>query len=354
MTAATGNRNRSTNAVLLSNRPMTGTGGMARKIIKPSTPQTNVVHNAAFYSNLLQTKTSQILEETERLRFEIGDEDSRRALEKKLDDERQQVRALETQLSDHRMAKENERSGTSHDDIRRQIHLLQVRNKRLENEVDEIFLNRKRSEDEISRLQLDGKKMKQEFAVQKLISEIEDIREEGRAEEEKMAHLSQRLEEIKSNCLGKDSSFRTKEEEERLNDLKRNVAQLEEEIQVLGMDEAAARKYLLGKAQQEHELNDMSSRLDNEMKDLVTEQQELRSRLRTLNGGAEVPHLDKMKEIDAFLSNSSDAKAKLEHDRLSLSAAIESLQDQISAAQKLSECPMPSKNEVELMKEVST
>ena len=344
MTAATGNRNRS-NSTVPSNRPITGTGGVARKI-KPFTPQTNVVHNAAFYSNLLQTKTTQILDEMERLRDEIGDEDSRRALEKKLDDVRQQVRVLQTQLSDYSLAKENERSGTSHDDIRRQIHLLQARNKRLEIEVDEIFLTRKRTEDEISRLQLDRKKTNQEFAVQKLISEIENIREEERAEEEKMAHLSQRLGGIKSH--------RTKEEEERLNDLKRNIARIEEEIQLLGMDEAAARKYLLDKAQQEQELNDMSSKLENEMKDLVTEQRELRSRLRALNGGAEVLHFDKMKEIEAFLSNSSDEKAKLENYRLSLTAAIESLQDQISAAQKLSECPMPSKNEVQLMKEVST
>eukprot|EP00986_Skeletonema_menzelii_P014546 scaffold9756_cov139-Skeletonema_menzelii.AAC.5 len=92
LTAATGNRNRSNNTVP-SNRPITGTGGVARKI-KPFTPQTNVVHNAAFYSNLLQTKTTQILDEMERLRDEIGDEDSRRALEKKLDDVRQQVRVL--------------------------------------------------------------------------------------------------------------------------------------------------------------------------------------------------------------------------------------------------------------------
>lgn len=334
MTAATGNRI-STNTVL-SNRPVTG--GMARRKTKPSTLQTNVVQNAAYYGNLLQSKTNQILEEMDRLRNEIGGEDARQAMEKKLEGARQEVKVLETQLWDYQTAKEAERSGVTQDDLQREIHKLQVRNKRLENEVDGIYLTRKRNEDEIARLQSDRGEMNQEFAVQKLISEIENIHEEERAEEEKMVHLSKRLQEINSNL--------PKEEEDRRNDLKRNIAQLEEESHLLGVNNNTASKYLLDKEQQMQELLADTRRMENDMKDLVSEQRELRSQLRTLTGGAEVPRLDKMKEI-------GDAKAKLENDRLSLTAAIESLQEQISAAQKLSECPMPSKNEVELMKEES-
>jgi intraflagellar transport protein 74 len=332
---------------------MTGTGGMARKI-NPSTPQTNnIVYNAAFYSNLLQSKTSQILEEMERLRSEIGEEDIRRALEKQLADTTKDVKDLERQLADYNMAKDKARSGASHEDIRRQTHLLQARNKRLENEVDDIFLTRKKTEDEISRLKLKNKNMNQEFAVQKLIGEIENIREEGRAEEEKMAQLSNRMKEIESTMVGKDPMFGNKEEEKRVVDLKRSIARIEEEIQLLDMDDAAAREYLLDKAQQEQELSDSLSSIQNEIKDLATEQRELRSRLRVLNGGAAAQLLERMEEIDAFLSNSADAKANLENDRISITSAIEALQQEISAAKKLSECPMPSVNEVDLMKEVS-
>ena len=381
MTAATGTRFPTSSNTILSNRPMTGTGGMARKI-KPSTPQTNnIVYNAAFYSNLLQSKTSQILEEMERLRSEIGEEDIRRALEKQLADTTKDVKDLERQLADYNMAKDKARSGASHEDIRRQTHSLQARNKRLENEVDEIFLTRKKTEDEISRLQLKNKNMNQEFAVQKLIGEIENIHEEGRAEEEKMAQLSNRMKEIESTMVGKDPMFGNKEEEKRMGDLKRRIARIEEEIQLLDMDDAAAREFLLDKAKQEQELNDNSyilsvsyhffaffvlslrsnahytrrplSSIQNEIKDLATEHRELRSRLRVLNGGAAAQLLERMEEIDASLSSSADAKAKIENDRISITSAIEALQKEISAAKKLSECPMPSRNEVDLMKEVS-
>ncbi len=343
MTAATGTRStlaRSTNPIL-SNRPMTGIGGLARKI-KPSTPNANVVYNAAFYSNLLSSKTSQILEEMERLRCEIGDEDIRSAMEKQLDDTTKDVQALECQLADYQMAQDNARSGVSHDEILRQIHLLQGQNKKIEDEVDGIFLTRKKNEDEISRLQLDRKKMSQEYAVQKLVGEIENIHEEGRAEEEKMVQLSNRV--GNSSNAGKEKC---------VDDLKKSIARIEEEINLFDMDDNAARKYLIEITEETKDMNDLSSRLENEMKDLATEQRELRSRLRTLNSGTAEQLLDKLEEIDAFLSSSSDAKAKLENDRLCLTSAIESLQDEISAAKKLSEGPMPSKNEVELMREVS-
>lgn len=336
MTAATGSRSNP----LLSNRPMTGTGGLARKI-KPSTPNANAVYNAAFYSNLLSSKTAQILEEMERLRCEIGDEDIRSAMEKQLEDTTKDVQALECQVADYQMAQENARSGVSHDEILRQVHFLQGQNKKIEDEVDGIFLTRKKTEDEISRLQLDRKKMKQDFAVQKLIGEIENIHEEGRAEEEKMVQLSNRVR--NSSNAGKDK---------RVDDLKKSIARIEEEILLLGMEDSATRKHLLGKAQKEQELTNKSARLQNAMKDLATEQRQLRSRLRALNSGTAEQLLDKVEEIDAFLSNSSDAKAKLENDRISITSDIESLQDEISVAKKLSEGPMPSKNEVELMREV--
>lgn len=312
----------------LSNRPMTGAGGMARKINPSSTvQQTNVVHNAAFYTNLLQSKTSNILEEMERLRSEIGDEDVRRTLETKLDDSINQVQELERQLADINLAKDKARSGTSHEDVRRQTHALQARNKRLENEVDEIFLARKKTEDEVARLQSETKKMHQGFEYQKLLSEIEDIHEEGRVEEENIAQLCNRMKAIESSTLiGQDSSFPTPDE-------------------LTHMDNATAREYLLDKAHdiQQHD----------EIKGLITEQRELRSRLRVLKSGAAAQLLDRIEEVDTFLSNTSDEKAKLEDDRLSLTSAIETLRDEISAAKKLSECPLISKNEFELMKEVS-
>ncbi len=327
----------------LSNRPMTGTGGLARKT-KPSTRNANVVYNAAFYSNLLSSKSKQILEEMERLHSEIGDEDIRVAMEKQLEDTAKDVEALEYQLADYQMAQDNARSGVSHDEILRQIRLLQGQNKKIEDEVDGIFLTRKKTESEISRLQLDRKNsnLTADFAVQKLIGEIENIHEEGRAEEEKIVQLS--------NRLGNSSN---ENNDKCVDDLKKIIARLEQEILLLEMDDSAARKHLLGKAQKEQELRNKSSRLQNEMKDLVTEQRELRSRLRTLDSGTAEQLLDKVEEIEVFLSSSSDAKAKLENDRLSLTLAIESLQDEISAATKLAEGPMPSKNEVELMREVS-
>lgn len=336
MTAATGSRSNP----ILSNRPMTGTGGLARKV-KPSIPNANVVYNAAFYSNLLSSKTTQILEEMERLRCEIGDEDIRGTMEKQFDDTTEDVEALECQLADYQMAQDNARSGVSHDEILRQIQILQGQNKTIEDEVDGIFLTLKKTEDEISRLQL-GKKMNQDFAVQKLVGEIENIHKEGRAEEEKMVQLSNRV--VNSSNADKDK---------RVDDLKKSIARIEEEILLLGMDDSAARKHLLGKTQQLQDLTNKSSRLQNERKDLATEQRELRSRLRALNSGTAEQLLDKVDEIDVFLSNSSDAKAKLENVRLSLTSAIESLQEEISAATKLTEGPMPSKNEVELMREVS-
>ena len=88
------------------------------------------------------------------------------------------------------------------------------------------------------------------------------------------------------------------------------------------------------------ELIAKSSQLQREMKDLISEQNELRSQIRTLNGVTEQSCrqlLNKIEEIDTFLGNASDAKAALEEDRISMTSDIDSLplRNEISAVQKL-------------------
>ena len=329
----------------ISNRPMTGAGGMARKM---KNNRTNVIHNAAFYINLLQTKTTAIVDEMERLRSEIGEEDVRRALEQQLEFKTKEVQEMKQQLADYNMAKDMERSGVSHQDIQRQTSVLQDRNKRLENEVDNIFLARKKTEDEVSRLKLEMKNENQDFVMQKLIAEIENLNEESMVEEEKMAELS------KVSSLGEAHFFFSKEEEKRADDLKRSIAQIEERIQLVGLNDEDAKQYLLGKEKQERELNKKLTTLRNEVDHLASEHLRLRSRMRAMNGGAAAYHVDKMEEIDTYLSNVPDAKEDLEIKRLSLVSEIESLQHEIREAEKFSACPTPSKNEVELAKEVSS
>jgi predicted nucleic acid-binding Zn-ribbon protein len=250
----------------------------------------------------------------ERLRSDIGDEDVRRTLETKFENSFKQVQELERQLADVNLAKDKARSGMSHEDVRRQTHALQARNKRLEKEVDEIFLARRKTEDEVAKLHLEMRKMHQGFEYQKLLSEIESIHEEGRVEEEKIGQLFHRMKAIESSSplVGQVSSFSTPNE-------------------LIHMGDAP---------------------LQNEIKDLITEQRELRSRLRALKGGAAIELLDRMEEIDTLLRNTSDEKAQLENDLLSLTSAIESLREEISAAEMLSKCHLPSRNEVQLMQEV--
>jgi hypothetical protein len=288
---------------------------MARRTNPSNVQHTNAVQNAAFYTNLLESKTSNILKEMERLRSDIGDEDVRRTLETKFENSFKQVQELERQLADVNLAKDKARSGMSHEDVRRQTHALQARNKRLEKEVDEIFLARRKTEDEVAKLHLEMRKMHQGFEHQKLLSEIESIHEEERVEEEKIGQLFHRMKAIESSSplAGQDSSFSTPNE-------------------LIHMGDAP---------------------LQNEIKDLITEQRELRSRLRALKGGAAIELLDRMEEVDTLLSNTSDEKAQLENYLLSLTSAIESLREEISAAEMLSKCHLPSRNEVQLMQEVS-
>ena len=162
-------------------RPMTGLARVDNRhqnngtAASSSTP-TRIIESAGYYQSMIQSKIDEIVEEIDRLRFEIadGDSESRKALENKYEDLLKVVQNLEGDLADYNLAKEQARSGTSHEDVQNSTLDIISRNKKMEKEIDKIFFSRKKAEDEVSLVESELKRLHAAVEAKLLDSEEDD------------------------------------------------------------------------------------------------------------------------------------------------------------------------------------
>lgn len=370
----------------ISNRPVTGAGGLARvnrrQNTSGSTP-THVVESVGYYSSLLQSKTDAIVTEICRLRSETemadSESESRRKVENNFDDALAVVQKLEGDLADYNLAKDKSRSGTSHNDIHNSTIDIINRNTKLENEVDTIFISRKKTEDEISKIESELKKgqasMERKFLendpdklhkFQALVNEIVCVHEESKSIEEDMVRLRNKIKSMESNISGQGFFARYKRSEKRVCDLKDNIALLEDDIQLATtVDEDEARESLLGKVkgiqQQIKELDEKALLTQSEIENHHEQQVELRSELRMKSysngehGANAFDHLFKKdEEVTKFVENLPETKSKIMEEQSRTKSTIEALLLDMSKGISLTEEQMPSKEELNMMKDEVT
>ena len=314
---------------------------------------------------MIQSKINDIVDETDRLRSEIaeGNPESRKALENKHDDLLKVVQNLEGELSDYNLAKEQARSGASAEDIKKSTLEMTSRNAKMEEDIDKVFFSRKNAEDELSRVEAELKSVQtaieSKFRNQEddsikihdfraLILEIESALAETTQEEDDTLMMQHKIKMMDMN------NSQNKEDKARIDALKREIEQVEEDIQLAGMTKDEAREHLLGKlydAQYEtKKMEEKTSTLDSELNDLREKQKEMRSELRKRPTQNLTTNLfEKEHKMKQYLEQWPENKSRLEWQCSQLLSSIETLCSNISEKEKEIDLALPSSEEVQLM-----
>ncbi len=352
---------------------------MDRRSTATASAPNRVFESAGHYSNLLQTKIEAIVNEIGRLRAEteMADVDSevRLKAERDFEDALNEVRMLEGELGDYNMAHEYIRSGPSNEDLHNSVIDIMNHNMELEKEIDCIFLKRKKTEDEVVKSESAMKEMEAAmerkilesnpdkiYKFQTAINEINAVHEESKRQEEQMAEFRHKISMLESHLEGQGLFVQMKQFQKHTNDLKQQIVQVEEDIQLAGMDEDDAREHLLKKVkgiqQQIKMYDEKTSLVQSEITVLQKEHLELRSELRLKSrftgpdGAKAMEHLFLAdEEISRSLEVVPETKSKLAAEQVKIKSTIEALLEDISKNIFLTEVPLPSKGELDMLKQ---
>ncbi|KAL3800784.1 hypothetical protein HJC23_001621 [Cyclotella cryptica] len=353
-------------------RPVTGAGGLARQQAANASMPTRLVESAGYYSRLLQDKIEEIVIEIERLQIETELADSGSEIRRKLENDYKlalkNIQELEARIADLNLAKDKARSGANHEDVRDQTIDIFNRNKALEREIDEIFVSRKRTESEIMKLETELKRMRDSIKLrfapepdrlceyEMILGEIENINIDGKEEEDKMVDLRAEIKAIEA-AVSK-SGRRAKA---RVEDLTRQIQEIESSMELTLVDENEARQRLLNKVKQiQHDIKQHESKsveVQSEIDALQKEQSRVRSQLRLKSyspkeGSTALALIRKTdEEQKKYLSGLPEMKAVLEEERKQLTEAVDALREDLD--KRITETDLtklPSKAELELMK----
>lgn len=352
-------------------RPMTGLARVGdRSGAGASSTPHRVVESVGHYQSMLRAKIEEIVQEIDRLRSEIadGDSESRKALESKYDDMSKVVQRLEGNLADYNLAKEQSRSGNGPEDIRRSTRAIVMRNEKMEKEIDKIFFSRKEAEEEIVRMEAeleqlhasveskfrDGGDPDKVEEYRALVKDFESLVAETKQEEDDVILIRHKI-----KTMDPSNNGQGKEQKSRAKSLKKQLEEVEDKLLLAHMNEDEAREHLLNKVLDDRchakELATESSRMQSEIQALHEVQKELRSERRTrLSDGAAGAYerlLKKDHEAKRCLEELPEAKAKLEEEHSRLAASIKALRSEIDERKSRTTMDLPSKEEVELMKD---
>lgn len=352
---------------------------MDRRSTDTASVSNRVVESVGYYSNLLQTKIDAIVNEIGRLRTETemadGDSEVRLKAERDFEEALKEVRMLEGELGDYNMANEYIRSGPSNEDLQNSVIDIMNHNMELEEEIDVIFLNRKKTEDEVAKCESEMKEMEAAmerkilqsnadkiYKFQAAINEINAVHKESKRQEEQMAEFRHKTSVLESHLEGQGLFVQMKQFRKQINDIKQQIVQVEEDIQLVQMDEDDGREHLLQKVkglQQQIKLFDeKTSLVQSEITDLQKEQLELRSELRMKSrftgpdGAKALEHLFMVdKDISRSLEAVPETKSKLVAKQVKIKSTIEALLEDMSKNIFLTEVKLPSKGEMNMLKQ---
>mmetsp|Transcript_19820 Transcript_19820/g.47610 ORF Transcript_19820/g.47610 Transcript_19820/m.47610 type:complete len:318 (+) Transcript_19820:125-1078(+) len=298
-----------------------------------STP-TRLVKSTGYYQSMLQSKIDDIVREMERLRSETEmadfESDSRRALERKHNDTLNAVQKLEGDLADINLTKEYDRSGTHPDDIKNEASRIIRHSKQMEEEIDQIFFKRKKSEDEALGVEHEFKRL--HSAIQSkfhdssdsnnmdhckaLVKGIDAVIAETKQQEDDIVLMGHKFRMMESN----PDNYQYMQEKRRVDDLKNQMALVDDEILLAPMTEDESREHLLGKIcgirLSTKDLEKESSEMEYKLESLQEMQREVRSEKRMKSTGGAASAFERLLKKDAEMSRCLEelpvTKAKLE------------------------------------------
>jgi structural maintenance of chromosome 4 len=323
-----------------------------------------IVESVGYYQAMIQAKIDDVSKEMERLRSETEMADvhsePRMALDRRHDALLNALHGLEANLADYNLAREYGRSGTSPGDVKKSTLGIIGTNKKMEKEIDAVFFKRKKVEDEISSVEaevarihavleskiLDGDDERMDDYRSSVVQVKAAIAETERQEDD-IVLISHKLRRLESNEYRK--------EKKRVEGMKKQLEQVDEDITLAQMTDDEARERLLGKIVgfqlRSKELEEELILLENELKTLHDMQK--KSSTEKLMGGAARAYerlSKKDNSLKQYLEGLPEMKTQLEEERARLLSNIETLHDDISKKEKLvSNMELPSKEEMELM-----
>ena len=339
----------------------------------------------SYYLAMIQSRIDDTMKEMERLRSETEMADAhsepRMALESRHDALLNTVRGLEGKVADYNLAREHIRSGSTPGDIKKSALAIIGSNKKMEKEIDAIFLKRNKIDGEIARVEAevarlhgvmeskildcnDGTMGGQNASpygawasdelreeLRDLISTVKAVIEETEHMEDDMVLLRHKL-----KAMETDESRRNGGGKKRLELIRKQIDEVDEDIELAQLaNDEEARERMLGKIVglrlNAKELEEESSLLENDLKELIRAQDA--TRVEKLMGGSEKAHERLTKRDDSskkYLERLQDTKRQLEEERRLLLSSIQTLRDDASKKEEwISNATLPSREEMELM-----
>lgn len=329
-----------------------------------------IVESVGYYQ-AIQAKIDETSKEMKRLRSETEMADvhsePRMALESRHDALLNTVRGLEGDLADYNLAREYVRSGSSPGDVKKFTLAIISTNKKMEKDIDAVFFKRKKVEDELSSVEaevarlnavleskiLDGDDEKMDD-YRSSLEQVKATITEMEQQEDDIVLIRHKLRTMELNDQGLGSQCLKKKKH--VENMKKLLEQVGEDIKLAQMADDEARECLLGKIVglqlSTKELEEELSMLENELKTLHEIQK--KNRIEKLMGGAAMACDRLFKKENSFkqyLERLPKMQTQLEEERGRLLSTIETLRCDISRTAKwMSDMDLPSKEEMELMR----
>jgi intraflagellar transport protein 74 len=368
-----------THEINVSDRPVTGQGiaGM-----KQSNGPGRSVQDTSFYIGLLRTKITEVTKEIRKIKGDMDamtkDAGQYSQLERKYESLLKEVRNLEGSLADYNLAMDKLRTSTDPQEVTAYQKQLADRNRDEAGEIDKVFLMKQQREKVTAELEenieevhraAEAKIKKLEpaklAAYDALINKSRNLQQEGQAKEQELEQMRHKVHELEGVVRGSGMREDFNAEERRAQSIRKQIAALEEDMEIATMDPTDAHARLLAKVKEDNrkttemenrckEIEDEMGKLNKQKKELVADMQD-----REKGGNAKTDSrkyellFQRDAEMTSFLESfekqRSDALNDQERTRATIVALLEHISSGINAGDEL-----PSQEKLEEMKEEVT
>eukprot|EP00520_Triparma_pacifica_P000984 CAMPEP_0118662112 /NCGR_PEP_ID=MMETSP0785-20121206/16645_1 /TAXON_ID=91992 /ORGANISM="Bolidomonas pacifica, Strain CCMP 1866" /LENGTH=557 /DNA_ID=CAMNT_0006555609 /DNA_START=46 /DNA_END=1716 /DNA_ORIENTATION=+ len=362
--------------IQVSDRPVTNAGIAGMKTASGPGRQ---VQDSSFYVGLLRSKITDITKEIRKIKTDMDqmerDAGQYSQLERKYESTLMEVRNLEGTLADYNLAMDKLRTSTDPQEVKNYQQNLEMRNRNEAAEIDKVFLMKQQREKgtqdlehQISQVhmaaeakikQLEPAKLQ---AYERLIQESQKLQQEGMQREQELEQMRHKIHELESAVRGTGMREEYNSEERRANRIRKDLAQLEEDMEIAQMDPKDAHARLLDKVKEDNrkttELENRSKEIDDEMKKGKRQIMELQNDLQERERGDKTKNdshkyeklFQRDNEMTSFLSNFDKQKGETVKDQERTRQTIVALLEHISSGIGSTE-DMPSQERLEEMKD---
>ena len=213
-------------------------------------------------------------------------------LERKYESLLKEVRSLEGTLADYNLAMDKLRTSTDPAEVTNYQKNLEARNRNEAAEIDKVFLMKQKCEKGTQELegqigevhqaaeakikQLEPAKLQ---AYENLIRESQNLQHEGQMKEQELEQMRHKIHELETIVRGSGMREEYNSEERRANRLRKDLAQIEEDMEIAQMDPKDAHAKLLDKVRED---NRKTTELENRCKEIENEFRKGKSQIKDL------------------------------------------------------------------------